>query len=256
MVGDEAMQLFQRFKNRIAIGVCENRVVGAERLIEEAGLQALVLDDSYQHRAIQAGFNILLTDYSDPYFSDYLLPAGNLRESRAGADRADIIMVTKCPKDLTEEKKFYYISKIKPKKHQKVFFSSIDYDEEITSTKVKMPVKMLDQYEVLLITGIANPSQLIKEVSKYTDKIKHLRFRDHYSFKKEDIDKMLQEYKKLGEKKLILTTEKDYVRLMDFEELTDKLFYWPINVEINNKEEFNQIILNYVRENQGNREFH
>ena len=74
--------------------------------------------------------------------------------------------------------------------------------------------------------------------------------------KKEDIDKMLQEYKKLGEKKLILTTEKDYVRLMDFEKLTDKLFYWPINVEINNKEEFNQIILNYVRENQGNREFH
>ena len=74
--------------------------------------------------------------------------------------------------------------------------------------------------------------------------------------KKEDIDKMLQGYKKLGEKKLILTTEKDYVRLMDFEELTDKLFYWPINVEINNKEEFNQIILNYVRENQGNREFH
>ena len=165
-------------------------------------------------------------------------------------------MVTKCPKDLTEEKKFYFISKIKPKKHQKVFFSSIDYDEEITSSKVKMPVKMLDQYEVLLITGIANPSQLIKEASKYTDKIKHLRFRDHYSFKKEDIDKMLQEYKKLGEKKLILTTEKDYVRLMDFEELTDKLFYWPINVEINNKEEFNQIILNYVRENQGNREFH
>jgi len=139
MVGDEAMQLFQRFKNRIAIGVCENRVMGAERLIEEAGLQVLVLDDSYQHRAIQAGFNILLTDYSDPYFFDYLLPAGNLRESRAGADRADIIMVTKCPKDLTEEKKFYFISKIKPKKHQKVFFSSIDYDEEITSTKVKMP---------------------------------------------------------------------------------------------------------------------
>ena len=201
MVGDEAMQLFQRFKNRIAIGVCENRVVGAERLIEEAGLQVLVLDDSYQHRAIQAGFNILLTDYSDPYFSDYLLPAGNLRESRTGANRADIIMVTKCPKDLTEEKKFYFISKIKPKKHQKVFFSSIDYDEEITSSKVKMPVKMLDQYEVLLITGIANPSQLIKEVSRYTDKIKHLRFRDHYSFKKEDIDKMLQEYKKLGEKK-------------------------------------------------------
>ena len=83
-----------------------------------------------------------------------------------------------------------------------------------------------------------------------------MRFRDHYSFKKEDIDKMLQEYKKLDEKKLILTTEKDYVRLMDFEELTDKLFYWPINVEINNKEEFNQVILNYVRENQGNREFH
>ena len=256
MVGDEAMQLFQRFKNRLVIGVCENRVAGARKLIEDMDLGVLILDDSYQHRAIQAGFNILLTDYNDPYFKDYVLPAGNLRESRAGAKRADIIMVTKCPESLSVEKKQYYLSRIKPMKHQKVFFSSIDYAENIFSNTESIPVEELSRYEVLLITGIANPTLVVKELSKYTDRIKHLKYRDHHSFTTEDIRNIAKEYSQLGEQRLILTTEKDYVRLMGYDFLKNKLFYWPINVEINNKEEFNQIILNYVRENQGNREFH
>ena len=256
MVGDEAMQLFQRFKNRLVIGVCENRVAGARKLIEDMDLGVLILDDSYQHRAIQAGFNILLTDYNDPYFKDFVLPAGNLRESRAGVRRADIIMVTKCPESLSVEKKQYYLSRIKPMKHQKVFFSSIAYAENIFSNTESIPVEELNRYEVLLITGIANPTLVVKELSKYTDRIKHLKYRDHHSFTTEDIRNIAKEYSQMGEQRLILTTEKDYVRLMGYEFLKNKLFYWPINVEIDNKEEFNQIILNYVRENQGNREFH
>ncbi|SKB70231.1 lipid-A-disaccharide kinase [Soonwooa buanensis] len=248
-VGDEPMQLFERFKNRFVIGVCEDRVFGAKKLIEDMDLNVLVLDDSFQHRAIKPGLNILLTVYNDPYFKDFILPAGDLRESRRGAKRADIIMVTKCPDDLTEEKKQYYISRIKPQHYQKVFFSSIEYDENVMSIDKYMPVKNLDYYDVLLITGIANPTQIVKEVGKYSKKVKHLKYKDHHNFSDDDIKKIVAEYKKLGEYKMILTTEKDYVRLKTFDYLRDKIFYWPINVEIDNQEAFNQIINDYVRKN-------
>ena len=138
-VGDEAMQLFERFKNKFVIGVSEERVPGAKKMIEDMDLDVLVLDDAYQHRAIKPGFQILMTDYNDPYFKDYLLPAGDLRESRNGAKRANIIMVSKCPDDLTEEKKQYFISRIKPQHNQKVFFSSIGYDENIYSVDKFLP---------------------------------------------------------------------------------------------------------------------
>ena len=246
MVGDEAMQLFQRFKNKFAIAVCEDRVKGAKKIIADMDLELLVLDDSYQHRAIKPGFNILLTDYNEPYFNDFLLPAGDLRESRNGSKRADIIMVTKCPKDLTQEQEQNYIAKIKPRYGQKVFFSSIQYDENLQSKYGQISIEKLADCEVLLITGIANPTPLVEELSQYTQNVKHLKFRDHHSFSQEDIKKIADEYKKMGENKLILTTEKDYTRLMSFEYFWEKLFYWGINTEIKNKEEFNQIILNYV----------
>ena len=173
LVGDEPMQLFERFRNRFVIGVCEDRVYGAKKIIEDMDLDVLLLDDSFQHRAIKPGMNLLLTDYNDPYFKDFILPAGDLRESRHGMSRANVIMVTKCPDDLTEEKKQYYISRIRPQHYQKVFFSSIAYDENILGLDKMMPVKNLDYYDVLLITGIANPSQLLKEISKYNKKIKN-----------------------------------------------------------------------------------
>ena len=251
MVGDEAMQLFERFKNRFVIGVCEDRVFGAKKIIEDMDLDVLLLDDSYQHRRIKPGFNILLTDYNDPYFKDFVLPAGNLRESRRGAKRADIIVVTKCPENLTEEKKQFYISRIKPRYYQKVFFSTINYDEEIFcfDPKLKLPDNNMSYYDILLITGIANPKTFVEEVKRYSSNVKHLRFKDHHSFTTEDISLIKKEYEKLGEYKLILTTEKDYVRLKGFDYLREKLYYWPINVEIDRAEEFNQIIQDYVRKN-------
>ncbi|WP_213189789.1 tetraacyldisaccharide 4'-kinase [Cloacibacterium caeni] len=251
MVGDEAMQLFERFKNRFVIGVCEDRVFGAKKIIEDMDLDVLLLDDSYQHRRIKPGFNILLTDYNDPYFKDFVLPAGNLRESRRGAKRADIIVVTKCPENITEEKKQFYISRIKPRYYQKVFFSTINYDEEIFcfDPKLKLPDNNMSYYDILLITGIANPKTFVEEVKRYSSNVKHLRFKDHHSFTTEDISLIKKEYEKLGEYKLILTTEKDYVRLKGFDYLREKLYYWPINVEIDRAEEFNQIIQDYVRKN-------
>lgn len=249
IVGDEAMQLFERFKNRFVIGVCEDRVFGAKKLIDDMDLDVLVLDDAYQHRAIKPGFQILMTDYNDPYFKDFLLPAGDLRESRSGVRRADIIMVSKCPDDLTEEKKQYYISRIRPQYDQKVFFSSIGYDENVYSHDKQLPDNNLAYYDILLITGIANPKPLLAHLSRFSKKVKHLKFKDHHNFTDSDIANIMSEYKKLGEYKLILTTEKDYVRLKTFDYLKDLVYYWPINVTIDKKEEFDQTILGYIKKN-------
>jgi tetraacyldisaccharide 4'-kinase len=248
-VGDEAMQLFERFKNRFVIAVSEKRVPGAQKVIEDMDLDVLILDDAFQHRAIKAGFNILMTDFNDPYFKDYLLPAGDLRESRNGAKRADIIMVSKCPDELTEETKQYYISKIRPERGQKVFFSSIGYDENIYGREKMLPDNNLNYYDILLITGIANPKPLLQHLAKFSQRVKHLKFRDHHNFTDDDIKKIIAEYKKMGEYKLILTTEKDYVRLKTFDYLRDVAYYWPINVVIDRKDEFDEIIADYIRRN-------
>jgi len=248
-VGDEAMQLFERFKNRFVIAVSEKRVPGAQKVIEDMDLDVLILDDAFQHRAIKAGFNILMTDFNDPYFKDYLLPAGDLRESRNGAKRADIIMVSKCPDELTEETKQYYISRIRPERGQKVFFSSIGYDENIYGREKMLPDNNLNYYDILLITGIANPKPLLQHLAKFSQRVKHLKFRDHHNFTDDDIKKIIAEYKKMGEYKLILTTEKDYVRLKTFDYLRDVAYYWPINVVIDRKDEFNEIIADYIRRN-------
>ncbi|NAW50838.1 tetraacyldisaccharide 4'-kinase [Elizabethkingia argentiflava] len=245
MVGDEAMQLFERFKNRIVIGVCEDRAFGAKKIIDDMDLDVLLLDDSFQHRYIEPGMNILLTDYSDPFFKDYILPAGDLRESKYGYKRAHIILVTKCPSNLSEEKKQYYISRIKPQQDQKIFFSSIHYADNIRSKEEYLPLNNLHYYDILLITGIASSKHLLKELNKYSQRIKHIKFKDHHPFSDEDIAKIASEYKNLGEYKLILTTEKDFVRLKAFGYMQEKLYYWPINILIDKKNEFNQLILEY-----------
>jgi tetraacyldisaccharide 4'-kinase len=248
-VGDEAMQLFQRFKNKIVIAVCEDRVFGAQKLIKDMDLEVLILDDAYQHRYITPGLNILLTQYGDPYFKDFILPAGDLRETRFGARRADIIVVTKCPEDISPEKKEYFLARIKPKKHQHVFFASIDYDENIYRSDIdsEIPINNLHYYDILVVTGIANPKPLLQEIKKYAKKIKHLQFADHRDFSESDLQSIQKEYKKLGEYKLILTTEKDFSRLKFFEFMREKLYYWPINVEIDDENNFNQLVLDYVK---------
>lgn len=146
-------------------------------------------------------------------------------------------------------KKQYYRSRIKPLKHQKVYFSSINYDENVYSIRQQLPDNNLAYYDILLITGIANPKPLLQHLSKFSQKVKHLKFKDHHNFSDEDIKNILAEYKKMGEYKLILTTEKDYVRLKTFDYIRELVYYWPINVQINEQEEFNKTIQDYVRKN-------
>lgn len=248
-VGDEAMQLFERFKNRFVIGVSEKRVPGAKKLIEDMDLDFLILDDAMQHRAIKAGFTIMMTEYSNPYFNDYLLPAGDLREPRSSAKRADIIVVSKCPPQLTDEQKKLYISKINPLSHQYIFFSSIEYKDQIINldNRKNLPDNNLRYYDILLITGIANPKPLEEHLKKFNPKYKHLVYKDHHHFTEKDIKKIITEYKKMGEYKMILTTEKDFVRLKLYESLKEHLYYWPIEMRIDQQDKFNQIIIDYVQ---------
>lgn len=246
-VGDEAFQLFHRLKNKIVVVVCENRVIGARRMIKDLGVECLILDDNMQHRYLSVGFQIMLTEYKDPYFKDFVLPAGDLRESRHGVSRANIILITKCPNNLTEEKKVYYRNQINPNSGQHVFFSSIEYNEKLMSHDKFIPIQNLEYYEVLLITGIANPHYIYNQVAHYSQKIIHKKFGDHHNFTKENIENIIETYKKMGDYKLLLCTEKDYVRLKHIDFFKEKLYYWPIDIKIDCKKEFNDLILNYVK---------
>ncbi|MDM1073797.1 tetraacyldisaccharide 4'-kinase [Empedobacter brevis] len=252
-IGDEPMQFFQRFKNRILIAVCEDRVFGAQKLINHYKAETILLDDAYQHRAIKAGFNIVLTDFNNPYYKDFLLPAGDLRESRSGVRRADIIIVTKCPDRISEEKHKEISNKIKLRSHQQLFFSKIVYDNKLIGRLDNVEKPTWKNLNVILVTGIAKTDDLVKFAEENFANVLHLEYPDHHNFSQSEIEYIYKRYEDTeGRKrfdKIIMTTEKDYMRLMEESMVKDDLYYIPISIEINDKEKFNQTILEYVGKN-------
>lgn len=237
-LGDEPFQFYNKFKNNILVAVDTNRTHGIQHLKQlEKAPDVILLDDAFQHRKVKAGFNILLTTYSNPYFLDYVLPTGNLRESRSGAKRADIIMVTKCPNNLSEKEKSKFIKAIKPKENQHVFFSWIEYSNEIFSGQTKLNMDSVNNFT--LVTGIANANPLVEFFQKKDLQFEHLNYNDHYEFSQQDIIE-------LEKKKLIVTTEKDFMRLKQYPSLKNKLFYLPIQVGINDEASFNTLIKEFV----------
>jgi len=238
VLGDEPFQFYSKFKNDIQVAVDASRCQGITTLRAlENPPEIILLDDAYQHRQVKAGFNILLTTYANPYFKDMVLPTGNLREPRAGSKRANIIVVTKCPNDLTETDKKTYINSIKPEHHQHVFFSSIGYSERLFSAEDSILITELTDFA--LVTGIANPLPLVGFLKRKNLAFEHLNFKDHHHFTFEDISN-------LEKKSCIVTTEKDFMRLKQYESLKDKLFYLPITVRIDDPEKFNSLIKDFV----------
>lgn len=252
-IGDEPMQFFQRFKNRILIAVCEDRVFGAQKLMDHYNAEAILLDDAYQHRAIKAGFNIMLTDFNQLYYTDYLLPAGDLRESRSGIKRADIIIVTKCPDQISADKFKEISTKIKLKSHQQLFFSKIIYANKIISKLDELEKSSWKNLNVILVTGIAKTEGLVKFAEENFANVLHLEYPDHHNFSQSEIEYIYTRYESTEGRsrfdKIILTTEKDYMRLMEESMIKDDLYYIPISIDINDKEKFNQTILDYVKQN-------
>lgn len=210
-VGDEPLQYFKKFTN-IEVAVDANRVEGIQNLIKQKSPEIILLDDAFQHRKVKGSFYILLTKYDDLFTDDFLLPTGNLRESGAGAKRADIIVVTKCPFDLKEVEKENIKGKLQQYK-KAVYFTTISYADKISGSQ-HLALDELKEFEVLLITGIANPTPLLDFLTKKEIGFTHLKFADHHYFTHKEIAGINQKFDIIKEdKKLILTTEKDYTRL-------------------------------------------
>ncbi len=244
-VGDEPLLYKKRFKTEITVAVAEKRSLGANELLKiQTKNSILLLDDAFQHRSVNAGFSILLTPFQQIFTSDFLIPVGNLREARCGAKRADCIVITKCPESIEAAHKNRIIECMQ-KYSKPIFFSSIEYGELIS-----FGAKRTSFETVLLVCGIAKPETLIIELRKKY-KVEVLLFADHHNFDSSDIKGIHQKFNTfVGDGAAILTTEKDYVRLQT--KLTaDELeafpwYYLPIELKIENEDEFNFLIKKYV----------
>lgn len=229
-IGDEPFQFYTKFKNEITVAVDADRQNGIENLRQlNPQPEVILLDDAYQHRKVKAGFNILLTPYYNLYANDIVLPTGDLREPRQGANRANVIVVTKCPQNLNDDKKKNIIKRLKPNSNQTVFFSRIAYSKQVFSKTEEKPLAHLPKFT--LVTGIADATPLVNFLNENALNFEHLEYTDHYNFTAEDI-------KTLSTKDVILTTEKDYMRLKQYSLLKDKLFYIPIRFVIDRDTEF------------------
>jgi tetraacyldisaccharide 4'-kinase len=238
-LGDEPFQFYSKFKNDILVAVDSDRNNGIKtlRLLGNKP-EVVLLDDAIQHRKVKAGFNILLTTYHNLYAEDYVLPTGNLREPKIGAKRANVIVVTKCPIDLSENDKTSIIKKLNIEPHQHVFFSFIKYTDAVFSSEGTMNLNELNDFT--LVTGIANSISLIDFLNQKQLKFEHLNFDDHHDFSSAEISE-------LENKKLIITTEKDFMRLKQYTSLKDKLFYLPISISLDDETKFNSLIKDFAK---------
>jgi tetraacyldisaccharide 4'-kinase len=238
-IGDEPFQFYNKFKDAVIVSVDSDRRHGIKQLRDlDVVPNVVLLDDAYQHRKVKAGFYIMLTTYAKPFYNDIVLPTGDLREPRSGASRANIIVVTKCPEDLEETKKTAIIKRINPKRHQHVFFSTITYSNTLYSNN---HTKTFDELEAFtLVTGIADATPLLNFLNSKNFDFEHLNFQDHHQF-------TLDEIEVLKTKELIVTTEKDYMRLKHYDALKHKLFYLPISVSIDNATTFHALIKDFIK---------
>ena len=237
-IGDEPFQFYSKF-NTLTVAVDSNRQRGIEILLnQELKPDVILLDDAYQHRKVKAGLNILLTTYSNLFVNDIVLPTGNLREPRSGAKRAHIIVVTKCPKLLDEDDKQRIVNRIKPLPHQQIFFSYIDYSETLHSNTASKDISYLKNRKFTLVTGIANANPLVNFLRSEGYDFDHLNYKDHHSFTDQDVTI-------LNTKELIVTTEKDFMRLKDLA-VSKEVYYLPIESQIFNSVRFNEMIKKFT----------
>ncbi|WP_241480635.1 tetraacyldisaccharide 4'-kinase [Psychroserpens mesophilus] len=238
-IGDEPFQFYNKFKE-VTVAVDSNRRRGISNLIDKKQPDIILLDDAFQHRKVKAGFNILLTAYDKLYCDDMVLPTGDLREPKTGAKRANVIVVTKCPESLSEAEKAIIKKRLKPLPNQDVFFSSIEYSQRILNEKKDLGLNELKDDTFTLVTGIANPKPLKKYLKHKGLKFEHLNFKDHHNFTDDEI-------LSLKKKNRILTTEKDYVRLLPYFKDSDALFYMPIEFKIEHSKLFEEALASFLK---------
>lgn len=249
LLGDEPAMIALKYP-QVQVAVCEKRVEGVRRLMEAESPELIILDDVFQHRAIKPSINILLTEYSRPYFSDHILPYGNLREFRSARRQASIVVVTKCPAKLNPVEKHNIIHDLRLENYQKVFFSYLEYGALQTLDRHPAGIDLRQQDYVLAVTGIAHPEPMTAEL-QHSCKTQHMRFDDHHNYTKRDIARIRAAFEALpGARKIIVTTGKDASRLRG---LTGDLPIYVLPVKVafhkDNDMNFDQVVESAVREN-------
>lgn len=260
-IGDEPFQMKQKFPD-VTVAVDKKRTRGIERLIsdkETKQTDVILLDDAFQHRYVKPGINILLVDYHQMILQDTLLPAGRLREPLSSKNRADIVIVTKCPTDLKPMDYRVLTKQMNLFPYQQLYFTTIDYELlKPVFPEDASQVTTLSGYNVLLLTGIASPRPLQEALTPQAASLRALRYADHHHFTPKDIERITQEFLQLPTPRLIVTTEKDAVRLKATDllpaELRQSLYQQPIHVSfmLDQENKFNETIIGYVRKNSRN----
>jgi tetraacyldisaccharide 4'-kinase len=265
-IGDEPLQIFKK-KPEAQVYVCANRVKAVKKIIEEKhefAPDVILLDDAFQHRKLNPGISILLIDFNRPLEKDYLLPFGLLRENKDGRYRANIIIVTKSPDNMKPIERRIIEKNIQPFPYQSLYFSKICYGELTPFLNERQISKNeYGEYDVLLVTGIADNTHLMSYMDNRFSRIFPMFFPDHHAFNQKNIESIIGEFNKItNRKKIVITTEKDYIRLIEYYQkklfIDLPLYYLPITIEFfeNESEKFNNQIINYVRKNQRNNQLH
>ena len=260
-IGDEPFQMKQKFP-KVIVAVDKNRVHGIEALNQKyQDIDVILLDDAFQHRYVKPGINILLVDYHRLIIYDTLLPAGRLREPLTGKNRADMVIITKCPKDLKPMEYRVITKAMDLYPYQQIFFTTLEYGELTPLFKKEAPTVNLDKlkdHNVLLLTGIASPRQMKEDLTPVVSKLSMLSFPDHHAFSQKDIEQISSEFAKLLSPKCIITTEKDAARIIGLkglcEEIKENIYILPVRIKfmLNQEEKFNDNIIGYVRKNSRN----
>ena len=254
-IGDEPYMLHKR-NSDVLVAVCENRNKGIEKLLSmPEPPQLVVLDDVFQHRYVKPTVNILLTEYGKPFFNDFVLPFGDLREMRQGYSRANIIVVTKTPENTNPIERYAFTQKIKAKPYQQVFFTAIEYQNPIPLNDGLPSLRLDELKNVLFVSGIANPQPAVERLSANAN-VELLAFADHHNFSKMDFDLINSKFQQMsGDDKIILTTEKDAVRIYnnsEYQQISNlPIYYLPIEVKFldNDEKKFADCITKTVCEN-------
>lgn len=257
-IGDEPMQLHTKHP-QVLVTVSESRVVAIEKILaEHDNIDVVILDDAFQHRAVAAGLNILLTEYTNLFTDDYYLPAGSLRDLKSSYKRAEIIVVTKCPENLSAAAKQKILQKIKPLPGQHVFFTAINYGGPYHIFN-HTTIDINNINNAIVITAIANATPLIQYLKNNNIHLRHMVFNDHHQFTAADIADLQKQYETLqGSNKTIITTEKDAMRLQQFKNDIGALPIYAIPVAhkflFDEGMVFDEMMINYIDKHQTNKQ--
>ena len=257
-IGDEPFQMKQKFP-KVTVAVDKDRVQGIELLNrQQPAIDVILLDDAFQHRYVKPGINILLVDYHRLIIYDTLLPAGRLREPLTGKNRADIVIITKCPRDLKPMEYRVITKAMDLYPYQDIFFTTLEYGELMPMFNSEGSLTTLDDLRlqhVLLLTGIASPRQMKEDLTPFAASLSTLSFPDHHDFQQKDIDRLSHEFADLPSPKCIITTEKDAARIIALQglsqEIKNHIYILPVHISFmqDQEEKFNEKILGYVRKN-------